>query len=77
VRDSPHVAVFDGGRAFSRYRSRFRDSSWIAVLDRCSPSFGEGVNAANDEFAIRRGGAGYDGRFEVPIGTEAQSFARR
>jgi hypothetical protein len=76
VADTPHVAVFDGGRAFSRYRSQFRESSWIAVLDRCSAAFGEGVDVANQEFAVRRGPAAYQEGLQVPSGTELQAFER-
>jgi hypothetical protein len=77
VKDTPHVVVFDGARAFSRYRNRFTESSWIAVLDRCSASFAEGVNVANGEFAIRKGVAVFEDKLDVPLGTEAQSFTRR
>lgn len=76
VADTPHVAVFDGARAFSRYRSHFQDSSWIAVLDRCSARFQEGVDVANQEFAVRRGSAPYLEDLQVPRGTELQAFER-
>ena len=76
VEDTPHVVVFDGARAFSRYRSHFRKSSWIAVLDRCSATFREGVDVANQEFAIRRGTVAYLDGVGVPSGTEVQAFER-
>lgn len=76
VNDVPHVAVFDGPRALARYRSQFPASSWVAVLDRCSTSYREGVDVANEEFAVRRGPAPYFDRLEVPPGTEAQAFER-
>jgi hypothetical protein len=53
VSDTPHVAVFDGVRAFARYRTEFTKSTWIAILDRCSPGLIEGVEIANEEFATR------------------------
>lgn len=76
VNDVPHVAVFDGPRAFARHRSQFRDSSWVAVLDRCSTSFREGVDVANQEFAVRRGPAPFLDDLELPPGTEAQLSER-
>jgi len=76
VDDIPHVAVFDGGRALSRYRAEFPESSWIAVLDRCSTALREGVDVANEEYAVRRGPAGYLDSLEVPEGTEFQAFER-
>lgn len=76
VDDTPHVAVFDGARALSRYRSAFPQSSWIAVLDRCSTSLHEGVDVANEEFAVRRGPADHLDALDVPEGTEFQSFER-
>jgi hypothetical protein len=77
VEDTPHVVVFDGGRAFSRYRSRFPKSSWIAVLDRCSPSFAEGAEVANQEFVTRAGPAPLLEGIDAPPGTEWQAFERR
>jgi hypothetical protein len=76
VEDTPHVVVFDGGRAFSRFRHRFRQSSWIAVLDRCGGTFQEGADVANQEFAVRQGLAGYLDGIELPPGTEMQAFER-
>jgi hypothetical protein len=76
VDDTPHVAVFDGARALSRYRSAFPKSSWIAVLDRCSTSLHEGVDVANEEFAVRRGPASHLDALDVPGGTEFQAFER-
>lgn len=76
VNDVPHVAVFDGPRALARHRSQFPDSSWVAVLDRCSTSFREGVDVANEEFAVRKGPAPYFDKIDVPAGTEAQAFER-
>lgn len=77
VADVPHVAVFDGARAFSRYRSEFPDSSWIVILDRCSPRFREGVDVANVEYATRRANFNALAAFDVPAGTEIQAFERR
>jgi hypothetical protein len=76
VEDTPHVAVFDGARALSRFRHRFRESSWIAVLDRCSGTFQEGVDVANQEFAARKGPVDYLDSIELPPGTEMQTFER-
>ena len=76
VDDTPHVAVFDGARALSRYRSAFPDSSWIAVLDRCSTSLHEGVDVANEEFAVRRGPSSHLDTLDVPEATEFQAFER-
>lgn len=77
VADVPHVAVFDGARAFSRYRSEFPDSSWIVILDRCSPRLREGVDVANGEYATRRANFSALAGLDVPAGTEIQAFERR
>ena len=76
VEDVPHVAVLDGPRAFARRRAEFGESSWVAVLDRCSASFGEGLDVANEEFAVRCGPAPYFTELDVPPGTEVHAFER-
>lgn len=77
VSDTPHVVVFDGARAFARYRAQFRHSSWVAILDRCSPSLFEGTEIANEEFATRVGEVDLFDKLTVPPGTEVQAFQRR
>ena len=77
VSDTPHVVVFDGARAFARYRTEFMQSSWIAILDRCSPAFMEGAEIANEEFATRTGEANLVSKATIPPGTEVQAFQRR
>ncbi len=76
VSDTPHVAVFDGARAFARYRTEFMQSSWIAILDRCSSGLMEGAEVANEEFATRAGEIDLIGQLAVPVGTEVQEFQR-
>jgi hypothetical protein len=76
VNGTPGVVVFDGGRSFSRHRSNFPNSSWIAILDRCGSSFGEGVSVANAEFSVRSGAAKFEPP-KPPSGTEMQVFSRR
>lgn len=76
VEDVPHVAVFDGPRAFARRRSEFSGSSWVVVLDRCSASFREGVDVANEEFSIRGGVPSFFADLGAPPGTEVQAFER-
>jgi hypothetical protein len=77
VSDTPHVAVFDGVRAFARYRHEFKHSSWIVIFDRCSPGLTEGADIANEEFATRTADANLTERLAVPDGTEIQVFAHR
>ena len=77
VSDTPHVVVFDGARAFARYQARFRQSSWIVILDRCSPALLEGAEIANEEFATRVGEIDLLDKLTVPPGTEVQAFQRR
>ena len=77
VSDTPHVVVFDGARAFARYRTEFMQSSWIAILDRCSPGLMEGVEIANEEYATRENDIDLTGSLSVPAGTEVQAFQRR
>jgi hypothetical protein len=76
VSDTPHVVVFDGARAFTRYRSEFTRSSWIVILDRCSPGLIEGADVANGEFARRTGDADFMDMMIAPSGTEVQVFER-
>ena len=76
VSDTPHVVVFDGARAFIRYRSRFTGSSWIVILDRCSPGLIEGADVANGEFAKRASNADLMSTLVAPAGTEVQAFER-
>ena len=77
VSDTPHVVVFDGARAFSRYRTEFMQSSWIAILDRCSPALMEGAEIANEEFVTRTGEIDLLSKQTIPAGTEVQAFQRR
>jgi hypothetical protein len=77
VSDTPHVVVFDGARAFARYRTEFAQSSWIAILDRCSPALMEGAEIANEEFATRASDIDLADGLTVPAGTEVQAFQRR
>lgn len=77
VSDVPHVVVFDGARAFTRYRSEFKESSWIVILDRCSPGLTEGADVANGEFATRAGNTNLITTLAIPAGTEVQAFERR
>lgn len=77
VSDTPHVAVFDGARAFTRYRTVFTRSSWVVILDRCSAGLMEGADVANTEFATRKGESDLMSKLTVPAGTETQAFERR
>jgi hypothetical protein len=76
VSDTPHVVVFDGARAFTRYRADFKLSSWIVILDRCTPGLSEGADVANGEFATRGGEINLTSTLVVPAGTEVQAFER-
>lgn len=76
VDDVPHVVVFDGARAFSRYRSAFAASSWITILDRCSTALSEGIDVANEEFACRQHSEPILADLTIPDGTEFQAFER-
>ena len=77
VSDIPHVVVFDGVRAFARYRKRFPHSSWLVILDRCAPGLQEGAEIANEEFATRTGDFDLGTSATVPPGTEIQAFELR
>jgi hypothetical protein len=49
----PVTVVFDGTKAFRRWRQEWRRSSWIVVLDRSSGNFHEGVALVEEEYALR------------------------
>src|SRR5262249_32760029 len=46
----PKVAIFDGAHAFNNWRSRWRRSNWLVLLDRGAPSSTDGAAAVNQGF---------------------------
>jgi hypothetical protein len=47
---SPHVTVFDNALAFIKWRSSWRHSNWVVVLDRTDRNFEYAINLFNDEY---------------------------
>lgn len=52
-KSAPHVVIFDGATAFSRFQHRFARSHAIVLLDRSEPHFNEAANELNSKFATR------------------------
>ena len=47
---SPYVTVFDNSLAFIKWRSSWRHSNWIVVLDRTDRNFDYAINEINGEY---------------------------
>lgn len=74
---TPHVAIFDGARAFSYWRSRWTESNWLVLLDRGAPSAEEGADAVNQAYATRLRESNALAGVEVPPGVEALAYVER
>lgn len=56
--ETPKVAIFDGARAFLRWRDNLRESNWIVVLDRTEPEFAAAADVLNQRY-LRRLASGF------------------
>lgn len=74
---TPAVAIFDGARAFSTWRSRWPNSNWVVLLDRGSPSAEEGAAAINQGYATRFAESDALAGLDVPPGVEALTYVER
>ena len=74
---SPRVVVFDGALGFNNWRSRWRRSSQIVLLDRTSPSAQAGADTVNYGYGIRLGDVDLLAQLELPASIEAVSYLER
>lgn len=74
---SPRVVVFDGAVGFNAWRSRWRRSSCIVLLDRTSPSTQAGADTVNYGYSTRLGEADVLAGVEFPPCIEAVSYLER
>jgi hypothetical protein len=55
VSDAPQleprvIVIFDGARAFLKFRQTYRANSWVVLLDRTGPAYQDAVEALNQEY---------------------------
>lgn len=73
----PAAVVFDGSAAFNNWRSSWRDSNWLVVLDRSSPSADDGAAAIGQSYARRLGEPDVLARAGLPAGIEMVAYLER
>jgi hypothetical protein len=44
------IVIFDGARAFLKFKEKYRANSWIVLLDRTGAAFQDAVEALNQEY---------------------------
>lgn len=75
VARSPSIVIFDGVRAFLRWRNRWEGADWVVVLDRTDPNLSPAADLLNQGYAVRsEGDAPSLERFEVPAGVELLAY---
>jgi hypothetical protein len=78
IRDlRPHVVIFDGGRAYLRWRHLWPDSQQLVIIDRSMSNAEEAAGELSMAFAERTADSGLLGTLKVPPGIEAISFERK
>jgi hypothetical protein len=70
----PPAVVFDGPTGFLRLRSRWRNSPWIVLLDRTSPSAVAASDAFNQELAMSIDDADLSVLGEAPEAFEVRGY---
>lgn len=73
----PAVAIFDGALAFNNWRSRWRESNCLIVLDRSSSSARDEAASINAAHAGRICDSDLLGSMKVPYGAEYLCFLAR
>jgi hypothetical protein len=56
------IVIFDGARAFLKFKEKYRANSWIVLLDRTGSAYQDAVEALNQEYMKAR-------RIDFPIDT--------
>lgn len=70
----PRLVIYDGGRAFVRWRHLWDGAHKLIILDRSSASAEEAADELAASFAYRAADAGVLDGLSVPGGVEAMSF---
>jgi hypothetical protein len=74
---TPRLAIFDGARAFERWRFRWPHSNWLVLIDRGLPSADDGAAAVSQAYATRTAGSDVLDGVELPPEIEALSWLER
>jgi|SRR5579862_750632 len=74
---TPRLAVFDGARAFNQWRTRWRESNWLVLIDRGLPTAEDGASAINQGYATRLADSDVLGGIDLPRGIESLSWVER
>lgn len=68
------AVVFDGATAYLRFRSHWKKSPWIVIIDRSSPAAEAAGDAFNQELALSIDEADVSGAGEAPAGFEVCAY---
>ena len=44
------IVIFDGARAFLKFKQKYRSNSWIVLLDRTGSAYQDAVEALNQDY---------------------------
>lgn len=72
----PHVVVFDGGRAYVRWRHLWPQARQLVIIDRSLPSAEEAADELSMAFAERKEDSALLSKLKLPVAMEAISFER-
>ncbi len=73
----PQVVVFDGGRAYIRWRHLWPTARQLVIIDRSMPSADEAAYELSTAFAERKAASPLLTDLRIPVGVEAISFERQ
>lgn len=73
----PYLTIFDGALSFLKWRDSWRQTHWIAVLDRTETHFPEAVNVLNQQYVTDRMNAEIPVLPTLPAGMEILLFKER
>jgi hypothetical protein len=73
----PAAVVFDGSAAFNNWRSSWRESNWLVILDRSSPSAEDGAAAIGQAYARRLDESDVLAGTSMPAGIEMVAYLER
>ena len=74
---APPLVIFDGAVAFNNWRSRWRASNWLIVLDRSSSSAGDEAASVNAAYATRIRDSSLLSSVPVPRAVESVCYLER
>ncbi len=71
---NPAVTIFDGAAAFNNWRAEWRSSNRLVIIDRSSPSAGDGAATINQAYASRIRECDALEGVDVPRGIEMATY---